>query len=62
MLDCLFKTYKYEGFRGYYKGMLPNLLKVVPAVSIYYATYEYFKTILNQYNINEVKNKASKKD
>jgi len=47
MIDCLIKTYKYEGFFGYYKGMVPNLLKVVPAVSIYYASYEYIKGILN---------------
>jgi solute carrier family 25 phosphate transporter 23/24/25/41 len=30
-----------EGYRGLYRGFLPNALKVMPAVSISYVTYEY---------------------
>jgi hypothetical protein len=29
-----------EGLVGFYRGLLPNMLKVVPAVSISYLVYE----------------------
>ncbi|OAY77879.1 Calcium-binding mitochondrial carrier protein SCaMC-1, partial [Ananas comosus] len=31
MSDVFWKTLQHEGFRGFYKGILPNLLKVVPS-------------------------------
>ncbi|VDN18402.1 unnamed protein product [Dibothriocephalus latus] len=31
---------KHEGFGGLYRGIGPNMLKVIPAVSISYACYE----------------------
>ncbi|XP_051789057.1 calcium-binding mitochondrial carrier protein SCaMC-1 [Erpetoichthys calabaricus] len=33
-----------EGFFGLYRGIAPNFLKVIPAVSISYVVYEYMKT------------------
>ena len=33
-----------EGFFGLYRGILPNFMKVIPAVSISYVVYEYTKT------------------
>ncbi|KAF9897961.1 hypothetical protein BX616_004700, partial [Lobosporangium transversale] len=33
-LDVFRKTYEKDGIRGFYKGMVPTLTKVVPAVSI----------------------------
>ncbi|KAF9959239.1 hypothetical protein BGZ65_000693 [Modicella reniformis] len=42
-LDVFRKTYEKEGIRGFYKGMVPTLTKVVPAVSISYVVYEYSK-------------------
>ncbi len=33
MTDALIKIYREEGFRGYYKGLWPNYLKVVPSIS-----------------------------
>jgi solute carrier family 25 phosphate transporter 23/24/25/41 len=41
--DCLKKTIKKEGVRGLYRGLTPNLMKVVPSMSISYMTYEYAK-------------------
>lgn len=35
-----------EGPRGLYRGLAPNFLKVVPAVSISYVVYERLKTQL----------------
>ncbi|KAG0284478.1 hypothetical protein BGZ96_011149 [Linnemannia gamsii] len=42
-LDVFRKTYERDGMRGFYKGMVPTLTKVVPAVSISYVVYEYSK-------------------
>jgi len=35
-----------EGVTGLFKGITPNLLKVVPAVSITYVVYENSKRVL----------------
>lgn len=35
-----------EGPRGLYRGLLPNFLKVIPAVSIGYVVYEHAKHLL----------------
>ncbi|XP_027341184.1 calcium-binding mitochondrial carrier protein SCaMC-2-B-like isoform X2 [Abrus precatorius] len=47
MSDVFWKTLKEEGFRGFYKGLIPNLLKVVPAASITYMVYESMKKSLD---------------
>lgn len=38
---------KQEGIRGLYKGMLPNVIKVAPAISVSFVTYEMMKKILS---------------
>lgn len=43
VLDVAQKTIKNEGVKGLFKGITPNLLKVVPAVSITYVVYENAK-------------------
>ena len=35
-----------EGFRGLYRGIVPNFMKVAPAVSISYVVYEKTSEIL----------------
>ncbi|KAG8379635.1 hypothetical protein BUALT_Bualt07G0109500 [Buddleja alternifolia] len=47
MSDMFRKTYQHEGFRGFYKGLFPNLLKVVPSASITYLVYEAMKKSLD---------------
>lgn len=47
MIDCFHKTWREEGFPAFYKGLLPNLLKVVPAASITYIVYEEMKRRLS---------------
>ncbi|KAL0354921.1 UNVERIFIED_CONTAM: Calcium-dependent mitochondrial ATP-magnesium/phosphate carrier protein 2 [Sesamum radiatum] len=47
MSDVFWRTYQHEGFRGFYKGLFPNLLKVVPAASITYLVYEAMKKSLH---------------
>lgn len=35
-----------EGVPGLYRGIAPNFLKVIPAVSISYVVYEHMKKVL----------------
>lgn len=46
IVDVARRTVKNEGFRGLYKGLLPNLLKVVPSISITWVVYENSKKLL----------------
>ena len=39
-LDCIKKIYLLEGLRGFYKGLSPNLLRVVPATMLTFVVYE----------------------
>lgn len=34
------QIYEKEGLRGFYRGIVPNFMKVAPAVSVSYAVYE----------------------
>lgn len=47
MSDVFWRTLQHEGYRGFYKGLFPNLLKVVPAASIFYLAYETMKDRLD---------------
>ncbi|XP_052145213.1 calcium-dependent mitochondrial ATP-magnesium/phosphate carrier protein 3-like [Oryza glaberrima] len=47
MSDVFWKTLQHEGISGFYKGLVPNLLKVVPAASITYLVYETMKKSLS---------------
>ncbi|KAM0425281.1 hypothetical protein ACHAPT_009599 [Fusarium lateritium] len=44
--DVTKKTVQREGYRGLYKGLTPNLLKVAPALSITWVVYENSKRML----------------
>jgi solute carrier family 25 phosphate transporter 23/24/25/41 len=45
--DVAHKTVRNEGFRGLYKGLMPNLLKVAPALSITWMVYENAKKFMH---------------
>ncbi|RYC65297.1 hypothetical protein CHU98_g930 [Xylaria longipes] len=45
--DVAHKTVKNEGVRGLYKGLMPNLLKVAPALSITWMVYEKAKKVMH---------------
>lgn len=47
MREVFSRTFQAEGIRGFYKGLLPNMLKVVPSASITYLVYEEMKTRLS---------------
>lgn len=44
--DVFKQTIQREGFPGLYKGLVPNLAKVIPAVSITYLVFENMKLLL----------------
>lgn len=44
--DVARKAIEREGYRGLYKGLTPNLLKVAPALSITWVVYENSKRLL----------------
>ncbi|KAG0150418.1 hypothetical protein CROQUDRAFT_38245 [Cronartium quercuum f. sp. fusiforme G11] len=46
--DCVERTWRKEGFKGFYKGLLPSLGKVVPAVSISWLVYEKSISMIDQ--------------
>lgn len=46
IVDVTRQTIKGEGMRGLFKGLTPNLLKVVPAVSITYVVYDKSKQVI----------------
>nr|GMC71689.1 calcium-binding mitochondrial carrier protein SCaMC-2-B-like [Ipomoea batatas] len=54
MFDVFLRTFRHEGLRGFYKGLFPNLLKVVPAASITYLVYESMKKSLDPHDIDSL--------
>ena len=42
--DAAHRTYQREGFFGFYRGLVPSLAMVVPAVSISYVVYEQVRS------------------
>ncbi|KAF8505614.1 mitochondrial carrier [Russula emetica] len=43
IVDVAWKTYGRDGWRGFYRGLVPTLAKVIPSVSISYMVYEQSK-------------------
>uniref|UniRef100_A0A8P4KPJ4 EF-hand domain-containing protein n=1 Tax=Dicentrarchus labrax TaxID=13489 RepID=A0A8P4KPJ4_DICLA len=46
MSTLLYNIVTQEGLAGLYRGISPNLLKVIPAVSVSYVVYEYTRIVL----------------
>ena len=46
LVDGFRTVYVKYGMKGFYKGLIPNYLKVVPVVSINFVVYEYMKKLL----------------
>lgn len=48
-LECIAKTWRFEGWRGFYKGLASNLLRVTPATMITFVTYENISHFLTKW-------------
>ena len=46
LVGCLASTVRHEGVAGLYRGIVPNLLKAVPSISISYVVFENVKATL----------------
>ncbi|XP_035231559.1 LOW QUALITY PROTEIN: mitochondrial folate transporter/carrier-like [Stegodyphus dumicola] len=46
VLEVIKKTWRYESLKGYYKGLVPNLLKVTPATAVTFVVYENVAKVL----------------
>jgi len=44
--DCVQITWRTQSFGGFYKGLVPNYLKVVPSISITFVVYENVKKMV----------------
>jgi solute carrier family 25 (mitochondrial phosphate transporter), member 23/24/25/41 len=42
--DAFYKIIKLEGFSALYKGLIPNYMKVIPAISISFVTFEFIRS------------------
>ncbi|XP_061740762.1 calcium-binding mitochondrial carrier protein SCaMC-3b isoform X2 [Nerophis ophidion] len=49
----------HEGVLGLYRGITPNFLKVIPAVSISYVVYEHMKKVLGVGCLTKTRNKEA---
>jgi solute carrier family 25 phosphate transporter 23/24/25/41 len=47
ILSTMRQIVREEGVRGLYKGMIPNYVKVVPAVSVSFVVYEQMRKVLD---------------
>merc|ERR1711978_233255 len=47
-LSCVQTTFRHEGLGGFYKGLVPNLIRVVPATAITFVTYEKVSHFIKQ--------------
>jgi len=46
MIDCFSKVVRHDGPLGLFRGLAPNFLKAVPAISLSYAVYEQMRVWL----------------
>jgi hypothetical protein len=59
MFEAVQKIKKEEGYRGFFKGLKPGLIKDVPASGIFYSMYEFFKMKVNHWGIRGIQYQAA---
>lgn len=52
MLNCMSLIYKREGFKGYFKGLNPSLVKAVATSALYFSSYEMVCEAIQIYRTN----------
>jgi len=43
IVDCVKKIYKYEGIRGFYRGLIPCYIKIFPSLGIQFYMLDFLK-------------------
>lgn len=46
VINAFTRMYREEGWRSFYRGLLPNYLKMVPAISVSFVIYESMQSFL----------------
>ena len=46
-IDCVDKIYKYEGFKGLFRGMNSTIIRDIPGFTSYFCSYEILTRILS---------------
>lgn len=59
LMDGLIKIKREEGFRGYFIGLKPLLIKEVPTAAFFYFLYEHFKKLVQSMGIENIQVQAS---
>lgn len=59
-IDVAIKLLKEEGPLAFYKGLTPNLIRGIPMRSVYFYSYELFKSILIDQSVIERKRQQGK--
>jgi solute carrier family 25 phosphate transporter 23/24/25/41 len=44
--DCISTIARQEGWRGFFKGFVPNMMKVAPSAGLSYYTFDYLQKAL----------------
>ncbi|KAK6032271.1 2-oxodicarboxylate carrier 2 domain protein [Ostertagia ostertagi] len=52
MMDCVRKTFKNEGFLGFYKGILPPILAETPKRATKFFTFEQYKKMFSHPHVS----------
>lgn len=52
VLSRMRQIYRLQGVRGLYVGVMPRMLRVVPACAIMISTFEYSKSFFFHYNLD----------
>jgi len=59
LFDALVKIKLEEGYKGYFIGLKPLLIKEIPTSAMFYALYEKFKKLWRSFGVEDIKLIAS---
>ena len=48
--DAVLVTYKREGFKGFYGGLVPDLIKALPTNMVLMLCFEYFRGLMGKHD------------
>jgi len=59
-ISTILLIYQHESIKGFYKGLLPTLMRQIPTSLLFFYGYEYFREILTE-RLHNYKLEESKK-